>query len=306
MSILRVDNLCRRFDRIQAVDGVSFAIEPGEIYGLLGPNGAGKTTTISIIARLLDADSGSVVIGTGKGDPRRQLGLVPQEMALAEKLTGRECLAFTGKLYDLSGSDLRRRVQQRLADVGLQDRADDRVAAYSGGMQRRLNIAAALLHDPKLVLLDEPTAGVDPQARVYIFEIVEKLAAGGAAVLYTTHYMEEAQRLCHRIGIMDQGKLLAEGTLGELVAKIGARRGLCVTADGLNESVATQLAASLECAEFEYEGDNLRMSVADAQGSLLAAVRSADQMKLALRGVSIEEPNLEAIFLKLTGKALRD
>ncbi|MCB9849435.1 MAG: ABC transporter ATP-binding protein [Phycisphaerales bacterium] len=304
--MLRVDNLCRRFDRIQAVDGVSFAIEPGEIYGLLGPNGAGKTTTISIIARLLDADSGSVVIGTGKGDPRRQLGLVPQEMALAEKLTGRECLAFTGKLYDLSGSDLRRRVQQRLADVGLQDRADDRVAAYSGGMQRRLNIAAALLHDPKLVLLDEPTAGVDPQARVYIFEIVEKLAAGGAAVLYTTHYMEEAQRLCHRIGIMDQGKLLAEGTLGELVAKIGARRGLCVTADGLNEPVATQLAASLECAEFEYEGDNLRMSVADAQGSLLAAVRSADQMKLALRGVSIEEPNLEAIFLKLTGKALRD
>jgi ABC-2 type transport system ATP-binding protein len=173
-------------------------------------------------------------------------------------------------------------------------------------MQRRLNIAAALLHDPALVLLDEPTAGVDPQARVYIFEIVEQLASAGAAVLYTTHYMEEAQRLCRRIGIMDHGRLLAEGTLAELTDQIDARRELVITADGLDDASAQRMAEALAISPCTRSGDTLRLPVTDGPRALIDAVRAADRIQLAVRGVTLDEPNLEAVFLKLTGRGLRD
>jgi ABC-2 type transport system ATP-binding protein len=306
MAVLQVNGLRKRFERIVAVDELSLNIAAGEIYGLLGPNGAGKTTTISMIAGLLAPDAGTVRVGDGKGDPRRRIGLVPQELALTEKLTARECLLFVGRLYDLRGRDLRARVEKRLVEVGLTDRADDRVSTFSGGMQRRLNIAAALLHDPALVLLDEPTAGVDPQARVYIFEIVEQLASAGAAVLYTTHYMEEAQRLCRRIGIMDHGRLLAEGTLAELTDQIDARRELVITADGLDDASAQRMSEALAISPCTRSGDTLRLPVTDGPRALIDAVRAADRIQLAVRGVTLDEPNLEAVFLKLTGRGLRD
>lgn len=193
MPILSVRDLRKSYAKIQAVDGVSFEIDPGEIFGLLGPNGAGKSTTIDIIATLLKADSGEIAIN---GTPasrssayKRRIGYVPQEISLADKLTARENLTLIGRLYDLGGANLRARVTETLDSVGLLDRADDRVGKFSGGMRRRINIGGALLHQPDLVLMDEPTAGVDPQARAFIFDIVERLAAEGRAVLYTTHYM---------------------------------------------------------------------------------------------------------------------
>lgn len=306
MPVLRVDNLRKSFGRIHAVDGVSFAIEPGEIYGLLGPNGAGKTTTISMIAQLLRPDGGAIAIGAGGGDVRRRFGLIPQEVALTEKLTARETLQFVGRLYDLRGADLNARVERALQDVGLADRATDRVHTFSGGMKRRMNIAAGLLHDPQLLLLDEPTAGVDPQSRAYIFDIVRKLAAQGAAVLYTTHYMEEAQRLCRRIAIMDRGRILAEGTLAELVERAATTRELHITVEGLDDAVAARLATELGEAHCERDGETLRCRVADGRTGLIAATRAADRLNLPLRALAVHEPNLESVFLQLTGRALRD
>ncbi len=308
MPVLEVDNLTKSYGRLRAVDGVSLAVEPGEIYGLLGPNGAGKTTTISIIATLMQPDGGAVrITGNGAvGDVRWRIGLVPQEISLTENLSAAETLRFFGRLYDLRGPQLADRVARRLADVGLTDRADDRVKTYSGGMQRRLNIAAALLHDPALLLMDEPTAGVDPQSRAYIFEVVEKLAADGVAVLYTTHYMEEAQRLCRRVGIMDHGRILAEGTLDELIERVQARRVLHVQAGNLDEDRAARLAADLGDVPVERTDGGARFTVSHGDGVLLTATRSADRLGLDLRALTLDEPNLETVFLQLTGRALRD
>ena len=309
MPALTVTDLAKAYGAVKAVDGVSFAVEAGEIYGLLGPNGAGKTTTISIIATLLRPDAGEVTVdgeAAGRGDPRWRMGLVPQELSLADRLTGRENLRFFGRLYDLRGARLRERATWALDAVGLAERADDYVETYSGGMKRRLNIAAALLHEPKLLLLDEPTAGVDPQSRAYMFEIIGRLAAAGAAVLYTTHYMEEAQRLCRRIGILDHGRLLAEGTLEELIERVGARRVLAVSAEGLDAESAGRLAAELGGPAFELCDDGAELAVAHAEHALVHAVRAADRLGIALRSVALREPTLETVFLELTGRALRD
>jgi ABC-2 type transport system ATP-binding protein len=308
VPVLCVENLVKRYGTTVAVDGVSFVIEPGEVYGLLGPNGAGKTTTISIVATLLRPDAGRVVIGEASiaDDPRWRIGLVPQDLSLVEKLSGRENLQFFGKLYDLRGRELRERVEQRLADVGLTDRGNDRVSTYSGGMKRRLNIATALLHDPELLLMDEPTVGVDPQSRAYIFEIVAQLAARGVAVLYTTHYMEEAQRLCRRIGIMESGRILAEGTLAELVERVGGRRVLRLTADGLNPAVIAELSQSLGGAPATFNNGDVAFQIADPKGAIVALVQAAAKLNLPIHRVDMEEPNLETVFLELTGRALRD
>src|SRR5499426_3356510 len=223
--MLSVRGLRKRFGERVAVDDVSFAINAGEIYGLLGPNGAGKTTTISMIAGILARDAGAVAIdgiGIDAGPPARaRVGIVPQAITLYLDLTARENLHFWGRMYDLRGDRLRRVVEEALQAVGLTQRADDIVSTYSGGMQRRLNLACGILHQPKLLILDEPTVGVDPQSRSAIFELVERLRDEGTAILYTTHYMEEAERLCARIGIMDTGKLIAEGTRAALVADLG-------------------------------------------------------------------------------------
>jgi ABC-2 type transport system ATP-binding protein len=242
--VLRADGLRKRFGQRVAVDGVSFQIAAGETYGLLGPNGAGKTTTVSMICGLIERDAGEVVVADREVTPnatkaKAAIGYVPQELALYPDLSGAENLRFFGQLYGLAGKRLADRVAHTLDVVGLTERASDRVDKYSGGMKRRLNIAAGLLHEPKLLILDEPTVGVDPQSRNAILENVEQLAGQGLAVLYTTHYMEEAERLCDRVGIIDEGRIIAEGTRRELTAQIGQRDRVEVSGTGRIEAFAS-------------------------------------------------------------------
>src|SRR5438034_4994849 len=226
--MIQASGLRKRFGEIEALRGISFSVSPGEIYGLLGPNGAGKSTTISILCGLVPPDAGEVrlngvEVASRPLEARRSLGVVPQEVALYTELSATDNLSFFGRLYGLRGGDLRRRVEQALARVNLADRAREPVERYSGGMLRRLNIAIGVLHSPKVVLLDEPTVGLDPQTRLTILELVRTIAKDGAAVLYTTHYLDEAERLCDRIAIIDHGGILAEGTLAELRHAAGER-----------------------------------------------------------------------------------
>lgn len=310
MPALEVIDLTKTYGDIEAVRGVSFSIEAGEVFGLLGPNGAGKTTTINIVATLLAPDGGRVALdGTELSSSlefRRKLGYVPQDVSLAEKLTGRENLMLIGRLYDLRGGTLKRRVAELLEAVGLVDRASDLVKTFSGGMKRRLNIAGALLHDPVLLLMDEPTVGVDPQGRAYIFEMVERLASEGRAILFTTHYMEEAQQLCHRTAIIDHGKILAMGTLAELKQTVRARRDLVIHAEGLTPDVVTRLAAELGGVPWKIDNGAAHMNVTQTDHSLVDAVRAADKIGMHPTAISLDEPNLETVFLEMTGRALRD
>jgi ABC-2 type transport system ATP-binding protein len=309
--VLACAGLMRRFGSRVAVDDVGFHISPGERYGLLGPNGAGKTTTISMICGLLRPDAGEVIVAgnrmdRGATDAKAAIGYVPQEIALYPDLTGRENLRFFARLYGLTGARRDERVEACLELVGLADRADDRVDKYSGGMQRRLNIAAGLLHQPRLLVLDEPTVGVDPQSRNAILESVEALGTAGLAVLYTTHYMEEAQRLCDRIGILDEGKLIAEGTREELVALMGGHDLVHLSADGDLAHLATVLGA-VDGVEQVTTGDgSVELTVRSARQSLPRIFAGVTASGSAMTGVEVVEPDLEAVFLHLTGKALRD
>lgn len=279
---IQLEALRKSYGTLAAVDGISFSVHPAEVFGLLGPNGAGKTTTISMITGLAAPDEGAVKVnGLPPSDPkaRGRMGLAPQAVAIYDELTGRENVAFFGKLYGLSGTRLKKRVEDALGFVGLSERARDKAGTYSGGMKRRLNLAAALVHEPQLIILDEPTVGVDPQSRNAIFDSVKALRGAGCTVVYTTHYMEEAQRLCDRVAIMDHGKLLALDTVEALVAEYGT-----VTTIVLERS----------------EGDE-RIETTDPAGEL-ARLSAAG----ALTRFRVESPNLEQVFLHLTGRHLRD
>lgn len=310
-DVLSAVGLVRSFGARRVVDDVSLRIQPGETYGLLGPNGAGKTTTISMICGLLAADEGSVeVLGepmrTGRCDAKRHIGLVPQDLALYPDLSARENLEFFGRLQGLGASDARRRTDEVLEVVGLVDRASERVDAYSGGMKRRCNIAAALLHEPQLLILDEPTVGVDPQSRNSILSGIAELQSGGLAVLYTTHYMEEAQRLCDRIGIMDEGRMIAEGTTPELIELVAAHPIVRLRAEGDLAGLGHTLEET-DGVERVLQADG-RLDVVVHRpdlvlGSVLAAAQEA---AVPLTGVEVESPDLEDVFLHLTGRALRD
>lgn len=310
MSALKVENLRKAYNGNVAVNDVSFTIDAGEVFGLLGPNGAGKSTTINVIATLLRADAGSVIvdgIDSNNADTyKRRLGYVPQEISLAERLTARENLNLVGRLYDIPPSDLQQRIDEILERVGLKDRARDLVKTFSGGMKRRLNIAAALLHDPILLLMDEPTAGVDPHARAYIFELVERLAAGGKAILYTTHYMEEAQRLCRRTAIIDHGRILAMGTLSDLIQRINAKRDLILEGAGLSEASVTKLASAMGGVSWLLQGDAAHLNVEGNRQAILNAARLAGDCGIEPTSIRLQEANLETVFLELTGRALRD
>ncbi|MFN8020331.1 MAG: ABC transporter ATP-binding protein [Acidimicrobiales bacterium] len=315
-SVLRCEGLVRRFGERTAVDGVGFEIAAGETYGLLGPNGAGKTTTISMIAGILEPDAGVVEIEgrrvqTRDPEAKRTLGFVPQEIALFDDLSAAENLRFFGGLQGLGGRELHARVAATLDLVGLADRAGDRVGEFSGGMQRRANIAVGLLHQPRLLVLDEPTAGVDPQSRNQILESIERLGDQGLAVLYTTHYMEEAERLCDRVGIIDGGRIVAEGTRRALVAQIGEHDRIVVRTEAASGVVATSYAEAVRHLAGVIdvratEDDSLEVLTDDAAATLAAVVAAAPGAGVAVTGVEVREPNLEAVFLHLTGKALRD
>ena len=312
--IVDARGLKKSFDDVEAVKGVSFKIAAGEAYSLLGPNGAGKTTTISMLTGLLAPDSGDATIDDHSivKQTRRVkevIGVVPQEIALYPTITARENLAFWGKMYGLRGSQLKDRVANVLDIAGLADRADDKVDTYSGGMKRRINIAVGLLNEPKIIFMDEPTVGIDPQSRRRILDTVKTLNARGMAVLYTTHYMEEAQELSHRIGIIDHGNLIAEGSLAELTRTVGEQDTLRLKVDaGENtlESCVELLTALPLVSHAAAEEEQLIVQTHNTHGLLPDALSTLNQHGARVSALEIQEPNLEAVFLHLTGRALRD
>ena len=311
--ILEVDNLVKRFGDLTAVKGISFAIEHGEVFSLLGPNGAGKTTTISVLSCLLQPTSGDAAIGghSVTKEPmevKKIIGVVPQDIALYPMLSARENLLFWGRMYGMGGADLRRRAEEVLETVGLRERAKDRIETYSGGMKRRINIAAGLLHRPQMVFMDEPTVGIDPQSRRNILDMVKALNAQGMTVLYTTHYMEEAQELSHRIGIIDHGQLIALGTLEELTRLVGQEDAveLRVAAEHSTPELLAALGAVNGVNQVSSEDGTLRLLARDGNAALPDLITVANARGVRVTDVSIQVPNLEAVFLHLTGRALRD
>ena len=311
--ILEVQNLVKKFGDFTAVDGVSFDIQEGEVFSLLGPNGAGKTTTISMLSCLLEPTSGDAIVGGHSIsrealEVKRIIGVVPQEIALYEELSARENLTFWGQMYGLGGNTLKTRVTEVLEQIGLADRAKDKIKTYSGGMKRRVNIGVGLLHKPLLLYMDEPTVGIDPQSRRSILDSVKDLNKAGMTVLYTTHYMEEAEELSNRVGIVDQGKMIAIGTQKELTQLVGENETLRLHT-GENVDVQPLLAALQELPEVIHvsSSDNIVvLIVPEADDALPPVLGKADRLGYKIRSVDIQEPNLEAVFLKLTGRALRD
>lgn len=294
-----------------AVRGVSFAIRRGEIFGFLGPNGAGKTTTISMLSCLLRPTEGSATVAgfdliRQSVEVKRRIGLVPQELALYPTLSARDNLLFFGRIYGLRSSDLRQRVDDALEMVGLFDRAGDTVETFSGGMKRRVNIAAGLLHRPEVLFLDEPTVGVDPQSRNFIFENVEMLNRDGLTVVYTTHYMEEAQRLCDRVAIMDQGQIIALDTPKALIDSLGGG----IIHLGVPLEMSGSLIAEVErlpnVQSVAHKGDKLEITAQHAQRALIGVIEVFNEADVSITSLEILEPNLETVFLHLTGKQLRD
>jgi ABC-2 type transport system ATP-binding protein len=312
-SILEVHDLVKRYGDFTAVNGISFDIQEGEIFSLLGPNGAGKTTTISVLSTLYAPTSGDAAIGgrSVTAEPmavRELIGVVPQELALYEDLTARENLVFWGQMYGLSGKALRTRIDEVLEQIGLFDRAGERVKTYSGGMKRRVNIGVGLLHRPRLIFMDEPTVGIDPQSRRAILDSIKDLNRAGMTVLYTTHYMEEAQELSNRVGIIDHGELIALGAQTELTRQIGENDTLILHIEEHSDGEA--LAASLRAIPGVLHADVTDSEVAaiapEAEEILAPAITLANDLGIKIRSVDIREPNLEAVFLHLTGRALRD
>jgi len=308
---IQVTNLHRAFGEIKAVQGVSFDVQSGEIFGLLGPNGAGKTTTISMLATLLRPDEGDAfVMGHSiRRDPmavKSVLGMVPQEIALYEDLSARENLTFWGKMYGLRGAGLRQRVNEVLELIGLSDRANGRVGTFSGGMKRRVNIGVALLHKPEVIYMDEPTAGIDPQSRRNILDSVVTLKNQGMTVLYTTHYMEEAQELCNHIAIMDHGRVMACGTHEELVRLVGEQTRIDLTLNVEAGRVLEAWRAVEGVSRVSTENGQITVLVEDSNAVLPRLFEAATRLSTRITSVDIREPNLEAVFLHLTGRALRD
>ena len=309
-DVLRCTDLRRSFGSVKAVDGISFRIGSGETYGLLGPNGAGKTTIISMVSGVLEADSGSVQVDGVEMRPgalaaKAAIGYVPQDVALYPDLTGRENLLFFASLYRIGRRQARDRVAEVLDVVGLTERAGERVEKYSGGMKRRLNIAVGLIHRPRLLVLDEPTVGVDPQSRNAILSSVERLSSEGMGVLYTTHYMEEAERLCDRVAIMDLGRLIAEGTPRQLTAQLGDAEHIRLTLDGDPARAVAALRELPPVTGVTGTGDVVDVLVPDAESTLPRVIQVAAG-HATVRSATVEEPDLETVFLRLTGKRLRD
>ncbi|MCH7344964.1 ABC transporter ATP-binding protein [Pelomonas sp. CA6] len=311
-EVLSASGLRKRFGTREAVRGVSLSLRRGEILGLLGPNGAGKSTTVAMLCGLLRPDAGTVqVLGQPIGadaDPRKaRIGLVPQELALYEVLSARQNLEAFGRLYGLGGGLLAGRIERALALSGLQERARDRVDGFSGGMKRRLNIACALLHEPDIVVLDEPTVGIDPQSRNAIFDTLEQLRDQGRALIYTTHYMEEAQRLCERLVIMDHGEVIAQGRLRELLAGLA---GACVlrlqwaAAPGAELEARLRALAGVQALQ-RLDERTLRLTLAGAE-HLAPTCAALGALGLPLQGLQTEEASVEQLFLALTGRQLRD
>ena len=309
--MIEVEGLHKSFGTLRAVDGLSFRVGEGEIFGLLGPNGAGKTTTINMLCGVLRPDAGHVRLAGHDvwAEPlaaKRLLGVVPQEIALYEDLTARDNLSFWGSLYGLGGKELKTRVNEALARVGLAERAGHKVATFSGGMKRRLNLCMGLLPRPRVLLLDEPTAGIDPQARLGILDLVRDVARAGATVLYTTHYMDEAEELCDRIAIIDHGRILTTGTIEELSRLAGEGEVIRLNGSFAAAAVRDRL-ASVPGARVLGMDETSAVLVAEPDGGgLLAVLPRLLAADLGIEAVSIQRPSLQSVFIRLTGRELRD
>ncbi len=308
--IAGMQNVVKRFGNVQALDHVSFAIHEGEILGLLGPNGAGKTTVIRTLAGLIKADSGEITLLGKKQDVnnirlKQHLGLVTQEVTVFEELTAEENLRYFGGLYGVKGDKLRQRVKETLEFVGLSEHAKKVPGKFSGGMQRRLNIACALVHSPKFLIMDEPTVGIDPQSRSYILESVKRLTMEGTTLLYTSNYMEEVQAIASRIVIMDQGKVIASGTLDELVSRIQHEETIRITVSNPSVALAERFRAIQGVKTVMHNGADYTI-VSGAGSDNLNRVLMVAQQRGSVSNIVADKPTLEDVFLTLTGKKLRD
>ena len=303
--MIKVDNLKKRFGSTVALDDVSFEVQKGETFGLLGPNGAGKTTTIQLLCGLLKPDSGTVTLD-GKTDPtlvevRLSLGVVPQTMAIYEELSAQENLRFFGRIYGLSGRLLKERVNNCLEIAGLAQRSKERVSKYSGGMKRRLNMVCSLLHEPPLLLLDEPTVGVDPQSRNSIFDTIEVMKKQGRTIIYTTHYMEEAERICDRVAILDHGKILDMDTVHNLIVKHGGPSRIEAEFEK-DFSDLDKIRQLIDSKNIQFEETKIKFETSQPMESLAMLNRSG----IRFLSLKVQTANLEDVFLNLTGRRLRD
>ncbi len=308
--ILVAQDLRKSYGDNEAVKGISLQVARGEVFGLLGPNGAGKTTTISMLTGLLEPTGGKITVDgldlkTHTNEVKAKQGLVPQELALYPTLSARQNLMFFGRIYGLKGKELRQRVDDVLEMIGLTERANDAIKDYSGGMKRRVNIGAGLLHRPDILFLDEPTVGVDPQSRNAIFESVEALNRGGMSVIYTTHYMEEAQRLCHRVAIVDEGKLIALDTPTALIRSLGGGVVMLGVAEGAPDDLTERIAQVPAVKSAARSDGQLKIETQRLQEGLMGALDITNQLDVRVTSLEILEPNLESVFLHLTGKKLR-
>ncbi|HUU18269.1 MAG TPA: ABC transporter ATP-binding protein [Sedimentisphaerales bacterium] len=303
--MIKAENLKKRYGNLVALDDVSFEVKKGETFGLLGPNGAGKTTTIQVLCGLLKPDGGEVELD-GKRDPslvevRLSLGVVPQALAIYEELSAEENLRFFGRMYGLSGQELKERVEDCLEIAGLSQRRKERVSKYSGGMKRRLNMVCSFLHEPPLLLLDEPTVGVDPQSRNLIFDTIEDMKKQGRTIIYTTHYMEEAQRLCDRVAILDHGRILDMDSVENLIVKYGGPSHIEAE---IEEKISDfdKIKPFIEDKNVQFEETKIRFETSQPMESLAMLNRSG----VRFRSLKVQTANLEDVFLNLTGRRLRD
>jgi len=309
--MLRVENLYKSFNHVKAVEGVSFEVSRGQVFGLLGPNGAGKSTTISVISTLLEPDSGDVFLD-GKSilsNPeiiRKNLGVVPQDIALYPTLSGYENLSFWGSVYGLRGAELKKRIAEVSDVIGLNGRLKDRVDKYSGGMKRRINIGAALLHKPEILIMDEPTVGIDPQSRNHILDTVLELNRQGMTIIYTSHYMEEVEYLCNEICIMDEGKIIASGNKQELIDLVKEKTQINIKLNTMNNSVLSALKEIKGVYEARLNEDMIVLFVSGSTALTAEIIAKITENGWLIESIDVKKPNLEAVFLHLTGKALRD
>lgn len=312
--MLKVEQLSKSYDGKSIVDQLHLHIKAGEAYGLLGPNGAGKSTTIGMISGLIKPQSGSIMIGEvnmlqAPKQAQRYIGIVPQEIALYLKMTARENLMFWGRMYGLKGQQLKQRVAEVLQIIGLEDRANDKVGAYSGGMKRRVNIGAAILHEPQLLIMDEPTVGIDPQSRNHILQTVKQLNEQGMTIIYTSHYMEEVEYLCTRIGIIDHGKLLAEGSIEQLQQLVGNATTIHIHLEKAVEDeqdLLAKLVTHCEGSSFTIKESVITTLSNEPQTVLVRILPLLEAEHITISKIDIQKPNLETVFLHLTGRSLRD
>lgn len=301
----------KRYDQQISVNHLNLSIEQGEIFGLLGPNGAGKTTIIKMLSGILSIDRGEIwvdgiSVANNPMETKRRLGLVPQELAIYEGLSARENVTFFARLYGIRGKELKERVDESLAFVGLEDRQKDKPITFSGGMKRRLNIACAITHRPKLIIMDEPTVGIDPQSRNHILESVKKLNQMGSTIIYTSHYMEEVEAISTRVGIIDHGHMVITGTKKELLTQLGKEEKLVIEVGEINDAAVEELKIHSRINKVHNEGNKIEIYMVSSQSFLQDILFILSKHNVSIRALTRVEPDLESLFLTLTGRTLRD